>query len=508
VRFRRHLVSRPRSWSLAVALLLGALLALVAPAFASAETFVVSSELDTAGAAGCESHPEGVCTLRGAIVAANTVAGPDAINFDGSLFDGEAGDAVTLTGPLPELKGPATISGGTCGAELTPCATVIGVSGFASFTLAGETVLQNLSIEGGGLGVRVIGTGGAQVLDDVITGSAGGVEIIGSAGGVGNLIKGNAIRPSGAFSRAIALRTGPNQIVGNEISGCNFASIVLEDAADGNKIGGDTPESENVIESSLENPIALFALPESSHNEIARNRGTNNNASFIFLQGSANGGIQAPVIASALQSSVSGTGKPGALVRLFQVQLEFNGEIESFLGEATVEPTGDWKVTLPKSAVGTSVSATQTLNAGTSVMSEVANLVEDPSGGGGENGGGSGGGGSGENSGSGGGGSTGGGTSQPGPSAPAPTIAPSPPTAPVVKITKGPARSSRSTTARFRFIATPAAGATFECKLDAAKWTKCRSPRTYKRLEPGRHTFQVRASPASKPTKFQFTIKP
>jgi hypothetical protein len=40
---------------------------------------------------------------------------------------------------------------------------------------------------------------------------------------------------------------------------------------------------------------------------------------------------------------------------------------------------------------------------------------------------------------------------------------------------------------------------------------KCKSPKTYKGLKPGRHTFQVRASvpgaPASKPAKLQFTVK-
>ena len=44
--------------------------------------------------------------------------------------------------------------------------------------------------------------------------------------------------------------------------------------------------------------------------------------------------------------------------------------------------------------------------------------------------------------------------------------APVKPKAPSVKITKGPKKSSKSTTAKFKFTATPAAGAKFECKLE------------------------------------------
>lgn len=50
----------------------------------------------------------------------------------------------------------------------------------------------------------------------------------------------------------------------------------------------------------------------------------------------------------------------------------------------------------------------------------------------------------------------------------------------------------------------------FECKLDGGKWAKCKSPTTYKKLKPGKHTFRVRAkaNPLTGPvTKYQFTVK-
>lgn len=60
-----------------------------------------------------------------------------------------------------------------------------------------------------------------------------------------------------------------------------------------------------------------------------------------------------------------------------------------------------------------------------------------------------------------------------------------------------PASRTNSTEAQFTFTATPAAGASFECKLDAApSFTACSSPASYTGLSGGEgtgHTFQVRA---------------
>jgi hypothetical protein len=36
-------------------------------------------------------------------------------------------------------------------------------------------------------------------------------------------------------------------------------------------------------------------------------------------------------------------------------------------------------------------------------------------------------------------------------------------------------------------------GSTFSCKLDDRKRAACTSPKTYKRLKPGKHAFRVRA---------------
>jgi subtilisin family serine protease len=51
-------------------------------------------------------------------------------------------------------------------------------------------------------------------------------------------------------------------------------------------------------------------------------------------------------------------------------------------------------------------------------------------------------------------------------------------------------------TATFRFKASEKR-ARFQCKLDRRAWTACRSPRTYRRLKKGTHTFQVRTIDAA-----------
>jgi hypothetical protein len=73
---------------------------------------------------------------------------------------------------------------------------------------------------------------------------------------------------------------------------------------------------------------------------------------------------------------------------------------------------------------------------------------------------------------------------------------PPPPPAPNTKITKGPRGKIDAHRATFKFKSEPA-GATFQCKLDKKKFKPCKSPKTYKGLAAGKHTFRVRAVSAS-----------
>jgi uncharacterized repeat protein (TIGR02543 family) len=69
--------------------------------------------------------------------------------------------------------------------------------------------------------------------------------------------------------------------------------------------------------------------------------------------------------------------------------------------------------------------------------------------------------------------------------------------APQTTITGGPRGTTRAKRATFRFVASEA-GSTFQCKLDRGPWRPCRSPKTYRNLRRGWHTFQVRATDAAR----------
>jgi hypothetical protein len=273
-------------------------------------------------------------------------------------------------------------------------------------------------------------------------------------------------------------------ITGN---GCCYTAIWLSGTADGNRIGGDTAASENVI-NGFQNGAITLILPESTRNEIGRNRGENGGPFINLGPNSANGGIQPPAITSPRQSSASGTAQPGAKVRVFRKATEWEGEIESFLGETVADPSGNWKASFPAIPVGTFVTATQTLDGGTSELAATATTAADP-------------------------------PTPPdppkpptcadtpsmcvkppvsGPPAPTPTPAPTPAPAldtrkPAVSIKKAPKAKSTATTATFKF-SVDEAGSALQCKLDKKAWAKCASPKTYRNLKPGKHVFKVKAT--------------
>jgi hypothetical protein len=86
------------------------------------------------------------------------------------------------------------------------------------------------------------------------------------------------------------------------------------------------------------------------------------------------------------------------------------------------------------------------------------------------------------------------------PPSPPPGVTPQPPgpppagvTPPNTRISTRPRRTTTGRRAVFRFLATEA-GSTFRCKLDRRLWRPCASPKRYRNLRFGRHTFRVRAT--------------
>jgi serine protease len=64
--------------------------------------------------------------------------------------------------------------------------------------------------------------------------------------------------------------------------------------------------------------------------------------------------------------------------------------------------------------------------------------------------------------------------------------------APNTRLGRGPARTTRTRTARFTFSSTEPSSR-FQCRLNRGRWTACRSGKTYRGLRLGVHTFRVRA---------------
>jgi hypothetical protein len=418
------------------------------------------------------------CTLRAAIETANEDSVASTIHFKATPFNGEGGSTIELTTPLPLISQPVNIDGGVCGSG--PCSGIKTPSGYAGLDIrTGETTVEHLAFSGGSVGIRLIvgGSSASKVFDNTISGAFNGIEASGATSAPGNLIEGNVIKAS--EHDGLAIVNGANRVYGNEIDNTGFSAIYLNSGANGNQIGGDTTESENVLNASTYSAIALI-LPEGSFNEIARNRGESTSGPFILVNseggpGEPNGGIEPPTISSAVQTSASGSAEPGAKVRVFEAGPLGINAIEGFLGEAVAGGDGTWKASFPEVPVGTLVTATQTLDGGTSELTEAVTATAESSGGGETGGGGNSGGGAGGNG------------------SPAPTPTPSPaPNPPDTKIKKGPKEKTQSTTATFKFTAT-VPGSSFECKLDKTKFKKCKSPKTYKSLKLGKHLFRVRA---------------
>jgi hypothetical protein len=83
---------------------------------------------------------------------------------------------------------------------------------------------------------------------------------------------------------------------------------------------------------------------------------------------------------------------------------------------------------------------------------------------------------------------------------------------PNTKIKKRPKNRSMDTSPTWKFKSTEP-GSTFKCKLDRKKFRKCRSPKTYHGVKPGKHTFKVEAIDADgnvdkTPAKDKFVVLP
>jgi hypothetical protein len=375
---------------------------------------------------------------------------------------------------------------GPNGAELTK-------PGIAIFALdQGVSVPPSIELNlifAGSIGIEQRGKVGHLTANEIIGGSVG-IYAKGEPGG--GLIASNFI--AAASENGILVDGPDNEVRGNAVLESGEAGIKFRNppgiAMTGGLIGGNTGEKENVIEGSGGPAIEIVeeALEPGSVTEIARNRGSANTGPFIKLVNGANEGIVLPVITAAAQSRAEGTAEPGATIRVFRKKAAEPGEVASFLGEAVADGSGNWKVTFLTIAGGTLVTATQTVSGGTSQLATPVAAQSESSGGGGSGDKGAGQGvpkGKGSK-----------GTGNSGAVAPQTTIR-------KAKVS--------GTTVTFKFTSSTK-GAKFECKLDKQKFKACKSPKTYKKLKPGKHVFKVRAVKGKKvdptPAKRKFKTLP
>lgn len=433
-------------------------------------------------ASGGGSVPNAGTGLRVGSAERTVIGGPKA--GDANRFSG--GSTAVEAGPgAPDLVVRGNLVGvdGLGGTAPPPAQGIaIDSNGLASPALEAILAGNELRMDGG-VGIDQLGFG-AWIFGNEISGAATGIRVAGG-GAQGNLIEANTVAASG--QDAILVESELNDVVGNRVAGAGGAGIAVRGeppfGISGNLIGGDAAGEENEVVGAS-GPAIAIENSESSITTVARNRGAANGGLFIDLlaatagEAGPNEEIAPPTIISASSVGAIGVGAPGATVRVFRKQTSLAGEIEGFLGTATVDEDGNWALTygvaLP---ADTAIAASQTSKAGgTSELALKASV--------------------GDRSGS---------DAGPGDSA-----VPRDRRPPRTAILKGPKARVSSRTVRFRF-ASDENRTRFQCRLDGKRFRTCESPVRFGGLRPGRHVFAVRAVDAAgnadpSPAKRAFTI--
>lgn len=489
----------------------------VANVFASKRTSAAA--IDLSGAGLLDAGPAtGPTAIEGNKVGLDATGAAMAEAANAGIRVGAAG-SVTIGGPLPaqanRINGGVTaivagqsspsaaaakrlmIEGNLIGrnlagdAALSPPSFGVSVSSPGVTGAPDQAVIAANSISATEIGIETVASG-ASVLDNAIEGGEEGIVTEGSTKSpdLPNLIEGNTV--TNIEGDGIRVQNDGNGIFGNEVVATEGSGIAVEAESapgiSGNRIGGDSEASENVISRIEGFPINIEST-EASRNEVGRDRGDENGAvhGFIRLAGLGSegdpNGLKHPHIKIAAKTEASGEAVPGATVRVFRKATSSPAEIAGYLGKATADSNGAWKVTYAAVPGETIIAATQTKEGGTSELSESAVTPADPSPPPPQQGG------TNPTGGSTSSGSTSSAAGSP-PPAPGP---PAPMTKPKVSITAAPKSNSSATTATFKFKANES-GSKFQCKLDGKSFASCRSPKTYKQLKPGKHVFKVKAT--------------
>jgi CSLREA domain-containing protein len=368
---------------------------------------------------------------------------PEHLDIEGNMIGLDPAGTATLTPPrtfgiFDDAEGQFA------GSE----ATRISNNRFAMF--AGEAIRQQ------GSGAEIVANAIGQGVDgSSLPGATVGIHLI-AAADFPSVVEGNLIRNSGAYG--VLVQNSHNSFRNNVIRGAGTNGILILGLPAGlefggvfagsNQIGEDAQGTGNVVDDSGSDAIALSG-PLATFNLIARLSGNGNRGKMIAAPGVERPLISArPMISTATSTFVRGMSSAGGVIRVYEKASSAPGELRQYLGATEANSKGAWSFAYPMPLPnGTFVAASFTGILNTSEL-DIAAVGAGP---------------------------------------PKTSIS-----APKTSIFSAPKPRSEVRVARFEFRSSESAS-TFQCRLDRAHFSACRSPRIYRHLQPGRHVFRVRA---------------
>jgi len=262
-----------------------------------------------------------------------------------------------------------TIGGIVAGAE-----NVIAGNRLAGVAITGADTAGNL-VQGNYIGTdsagdNTIGNGVAGVL---INAGAANNTIGGTGASAGNVISGN----KAAGVAITGADTAGNLVQGNYIGtqaggtgslGNGSAGILIDGGATSNTVGGTAPGTGNVIAYNVHAGVRVGGLATAGASILGNSifaNGSTGRGPGIQLTGGANGSEVPPTIkyltpGTAGFITISGTGKPGSRVEVFEDATCADPEGRQFVATVVPMADGSWRVSAALLPVGRGVTATGT----------------------------------------------------------------------------------------------------------------------------------------------------
>ncbi len=309
-----------------------------------------------------EPGADGFVSLREALVAANTMAGPNSIRFS---VEG----AIQPESPLPAIsdsEGALTLDGMD---RLTLDGSLLGESGSGLTLTSPDNHIKSLGVHNfpehgivlsgsGATGNRItdcrIGTDGEAALGNGVHGiliadGASGNVIGGAVAGEGNHIAAN----QNAGIALIGASTSENSVLGNTIGqgadglpagGNVIAGVLINTGASVNRVGGDESGEANLITGNAGIGVWIVGAT-TARNSVLGNRIFSNAELGIRLFDGGNENVARPEIATV--SPLAGSAPPNSRVDCY---VDDDDEGEDFLITLEADETGAFGATLDLAA--------------------------------------------------------------------------------------------------------------------------------------------------------------